>query len=90
MGSVTLEFEEKIKEYLGVKHVIATNTGTSAIHLALDGYGIGKLSIFLLNPAVGTNINEYFSFKFSSYKFFFGYKGNSKRYPVTGSDETIK
>ena len=42
MGALTYEFEEKIGEYFGEKHVIATNTGTNAIHLALDSYGIKK------------------------------------------------
>ncbi len=41
MGSSTYEFEEKIKHYLGCEHVIAVNTGTSALHIALDGFGIG-------------------------------------------------
>ncbi len=36
MGSVVKEFEDAIKDYIGVKHVIAVNTGTSAIHLAID------------------------------------------------------
>lgn len=37
MGAVTEEFEGKLREFLGVKHVIAVNTGTSALHIALDG-----------------------------------------------------
>ena len=36
-----VEFEEELKKYLGAEHVIATNTGTSALHLALDALGIG-------------------------------------------------
>ncbi len=36
MGSVVKEFEDAIKDYIGVKHVIAVNTGSSAIHLAID------------------------------------------------------
>jgi perosamine synthetase len=36
------EFEEQIAKYIGAEHVIATNTGTSALHLALDALGIGK------------------------------------------------
>jgi perosamine synthetase len=36
MGAVTKEFEQRLREFLGVKHVIATNTGTAALHLALD------------------------------------------------------
>lgn len=35
MGALTKEFEEKLKNYLGVKHVVAVNTGTSALHIAL-------------------------------------------------------
>ncbi|MCX7817482.1 MAG: DegT/DnrJ/EryC1/StrS family aminotransferase [Syntrophales bacterium] len=41
LGSVVLEFENVIKDYLGVKNVIAVNTGTSALHLSLDALGIG-------------------------------------------------
>ena len=36
MGEATENFEEKIESYIGAKHVIATNTGTNAIHLAMD------------------------------------------------------
>ena len=35
-----LEFEEELRKYLGAKYVTATNTGTSALHLALDAVGI--------------------------------------------------
>lgn len=42
MGAVTFEFEEKIKTFLGSKNVVATNTGTSAIHLALDAHALKK------------------------------------------------
>lgn len=41
LGSVVLEFENKLKEYLGAKHVICVNTGTSALHIALAALGIG-------------------------------------------------
>ena len=40
MGSVVFEFEKAIKEYIGAKYVIAVNTGTSALHIALDALGI--------------------------------------------------
>lgn len=40
MGEVTKEFEEKLREFLGAKHVIAVNTGTSALHLALSALGM--------------------------------------------------
>lgn len=42
LGSVVLEFENAIKTYLGASHVIAVNTGTSALHIALDAVKIGK------------------------------------------------
>lgn len=40
LGSTVFEFENVIKEYLGAKNVIAVNTGTSALHIALDSFGI--------------------------------------------------
>jgi perosamine synthetase len=33
MGEVTKQFEKKLRDFLGAKHVIAVNTGTSALHL---------------------------------------------------------
>jgi len=41
MGSTTYVFEEEVKKFIGSKHVIAVNTGTSALHIALDAFGIG-------------------------------------------------
>lgn len=43
MGATTLEFEERIAEYLGLdgQFVVATNTGTSALHMALRVAGVG-------------------------------------------------
>lgn len=43
MGATTLEFEQRIADYLGLngRHVVATNTGTSALHIALRAAGIG-------------------------------------------------
>lgn len=42
MGSVVYEFESKIKEYLNAKNTIAVNTGTSALHIALEAFGISE------------------------------------------------
>lgn len=36
-----VEFEQALGKYLGAAHVVAVNTGTSALHLALDAIGIG-------------------------------------------------
>ena len=43
MGANTQEFEQRIADYLGVdgRYVCATNTGTSALHIALRTAGIG-------------------------------------------------
>jgi dTDP-4-amino-4,6-dideoxygalactose transaminase len=43
MGATTKEFEDRIGEFLDLRgrHVVATNTGTSALHIALLAAGIG-------------------------------------------------
>ena len=41
MGSVTKEFEDAVGAFLGARHVIATNTGTTALHLAFDTISLG-------------------------------------------------
>lgn len=44
MGASTLEFEQRIAEFLGLdgsRFVVATNTGTSALHIALIAAGVG-------------------------------------------------
>jgi len=40
MGAASQEFEARLREFLGAKHVIAVNTGTSALHLALSVLGL--------------------------------------------------
>ena len=40
MGSVTKQFEDAVAAFLGAKNVVSTNTGTTALHLALDSIGI--------------------------------------------------
>ena len=42
LGAQVLEFEQNLQKFLGAKHVVCTNTGTTALHLALDVLGIGK------------------------------------------------
>ncbi len=42
MGSKTEEFEKKIKSIIGCKYALAVNTGTSALHIALDSFGISS------------------------------------------------
>ena len=40
MGSETEQFEEKVKEFLGAKHVVAVSSGTAALHLALEALNL--------------------------------------------------
>lgn len=42
MGSTVKQFEDKLKKFLGVKNVIAVNSGTSALHIALNSYGVNE------------------------------------------------
>ncbi|QWW71995.1 DegT/DnrJ/EryC1/StrS aminotransferase family protein [Rhizobium sp. WYJ-E13] len=41
LGEEVLRFEQEFADYCSVKHAIAVNTGTSALHLALLAAGIG-------------------------------------------------
>ena len=42
LGPDIREFENKAAEYVGVRYGVAVNSGTSALHVALAAYGIGK------------------------------------------------
>ena len=42
VGSRVSEFEEKIADYIGVKHAVCMNSGTSALHASLMAHGVGK------------------------------------------------
>ncbi|WP_052300932.1 DegT/DnrJ/EryC1/StrS family aminotransferase [Methanoplanus limicola] len=42
MGSLVYDFEEKLKDFISAKNVVCTNTGTTALHLALESIGISK------------------------------------------------
>jgi dTDP-4-amino-4,6-dideoxygalactose transaminase len=41
-GPRVREFEEAFAAHIGAEHAIATSSGTTALHLALLGYGIGE------------------------------------------------
>jgi perosamine synthetase len=47
-GPRTKEFEARFAEYLGVKHAIALNSCTAALHLALDAVGVGRGDVVLV------------------------------------------
>ena len=40
-GPKVAEFEKKFAKYVGVKHAVASSSGTTALHLALLAAGIG-------------------------------------------------
>ncbi|ODS33658.1 MAG: aminotransferase arnB [Candidatus Scalindua rubra] len=42
LGPKLLEFEEKMAMYVGTKHAIAVNSGTSGLHIILKSFGIKK------------------------------------------------
>ncbi len=49
-GPKTKVFEEKMAEWLGVKHAIGVNSCTAAMHLALVAYGIGPGDEVITSP----------------------------------------
>ena len=49
-GPKVIEFEEKFAEYVGAKYGIATNSGTSALHVALLAAGIGEGDEVITTP----------------------------------------
>ena len=42
MGDHVSKFEEGFSNYVGTRYAVATNSGTSALHLALEACGIGE------------------------------------------------
>lgn len=47
-GPRTKDFEARFAEYLGVKHAVALNSCTAALHLALDAVGLGRGDLVLV------------------------------------------
>ena len=55
LGSFMRDFEKKFAQYIGIKHCIATNTGTDALIIALKSLGIKK------NDEVITVCNSFYA-----------------------------
>ncbi len=49
-GQIVEDFERKMATYLGVKHVVAVNSGTAALHLAFIACGIGAGDEVVTSP----------------------------------------
>lgn len=49
-GPKTVEFEKRFAEYLGVKHAVAVNSCTAALHTALVAKGIGSGDEVITTP----------------------------------------
>ncbi len=50
-GESVKKFEEDFKNYIGTKHALALNSGTTALHLSLLAFGIGKNNYVITTPA---------------------------------------
>ena len=49
-GPRVREFEERFAAFIGADHAVATSSGTTALHLALLGYGIGPGDEVITTP----------------------------------------
>jgi perosamine synthetase len=49
-GAKVEEFEKRFAEYVGVDHAIAVNSGTAALHIALEVLGVGKGDEVIVPP----------------------------------------
>ncbi|HEX8547738.1 MAG TPA: DegT/DnrJ/EryC1/StrS family aminotransferase, partial [Cytophagaceae bacterium] len=49
-GPMVKEFEEKISRYTGATYCVATNTGTSALHLSLLCLGVKHRDLVITTP----------------------------------------
>ncbi|MCP1309713.1 DegT/DnrJ/EryC1/StrS family aminotransferase [Paenibacillus tyrfis] len=49
-GAVVTEFERKFADYIGAKYGIATNSGTTALEVAIRSLGLGKGDKILTTP----------------------------------------
>lgn len=50
IGPKIVEFEKRIREYVGTKYAVAVNSGTSALHLIIRGLGIEEGDKVITTP----------------------------------------
>ncbi|MCX5673720.1 MAG: DegT/DnrJ/EryC1/StrS family aminotransferase, partial [Planctomycetota bacterium] len=58
LGPKTAEFEKQFAAYLGVRHAIALNSGTAALHLAMVVAGLGKGDEVISTPLTFVSTNH--------------------------------
>src|SRR5262245_27479757 len=51
LGPAVERFEKHFAEYIGVKHCVGLNNGTSALHMALVACGVGPNAEVITTPA---------------------------------------
>jgi perosamine synthetase len=49
-GKNVEKFEQAFAEYIGVKHAVAVNSGTAALHIALEALGVGRGDEVIVPP----------------------------------------
>jgi len=50
LGPWVRQFEERLADYVGVRHAVAVNSGTSALHLIIRALGIGPADEVITTP----------------------------------------
>ena len=50
IGPCVADFEERLAEYVGAKHGVAVNSGTSGLHLAIIAAGVGEGDLVVTTP----------------------------------------
>ena len=56
-GQAVYDFEDKFKNYIGNEYCLSVNSGTSALHLALDLIGVGKGDEVISTPMTAEPTN---------------------------------
>ena len=65
-GSKCIEFEKAFAKYIGCNHAVAVNSGTAALHLALDAIGLKEGDCVITSPmtfAATAEVIRYFNAK---------------------------